>query len=354
VNHQVTTAAGSSSVGAWLTIAWSISCLAYCLVVFGPFGFKIAFATIVAGGLALFVNRPILSLTLGPLVWFGFWIVIAPPMISYRWAGELSECGNNLYRIGLAIQRYEDEHGHSPAAFLVDADGRPMHSWRVLILPYLEKPESRGGSSRETYADVHARYRFDEPWDSPHNTSLAELVDAYQCPSHRKSKVRSPTATSYLAVVGETAFWPGATPRKLAEVPDGMARTVRLIEANPIDNWMEPKDLSVDQALDYLASDQSEHEATTSHTWRPRPLPRHVLFADGHTELAHVNQPRELVATLLIGNDGKPDRHGDSLLYRPRPPDLWLQFVLFFTLAAIPWFVPIVRRIAGCIARRAI
>ena len=58
------------------------------------------------------------------------------------------------------MQTYRDTYKVFPPAFIADADGKPMHSWRVLLLPYLEQQV------------FYMRYRFDEPWDSPHNRSL--------------------------------------------------------------------------------------------------------------------------------------------------------------------------------------
>jgi len=48
----------------------------------------------------------------------------------------------------------------------------------------------------------------------------------------------------------------------------------------------------------------------------------------------------------LDGKDGKPDCHGESWFHRPKPRGVWLPFVPFLTLAAIPWFVPLLRRLA--------
>lgn len=54
-------------------------------------------------------------------------------------AARRSACANNLKRIGEALRAYVDEHGTLPPAFTVDGDGRPLASWRVLLLPYLDE-----------------------------------------------------------------------------------------------------------------------------------------------------------------------------------------------------------------------
>ena len=48
---------------------------------------------------------------------------------------------------------------HFPPAVIFGPDGKPWHSWRVLILPYLEENE------------LYNAYDFSQPWDSPRNNA---------------------------------------------------------------------------------------------------------------------------------------------------------------------------------------
>ena len=54
------------------------------------------------------------------------------------------------------------EYGVLPPAYVADASGRPMHSWRVLILPFLDQQS------------LYNQYDFREPWDGPHNIKLLD------------------------------------------------------------------------------------------------------------------------------------------------------------------------------------
>lgn len=82
------------------------------------------------------------------------------------------------------------------SAYIADANGKPLHSWRVLILPYIEQES------------LYQQYRFDEPWDSKHNLAIAEQIPyLFQCPS-RSARTRG-LFTSYVAVVGDETMWPG-------------------------------------------------------------------------------------------------------------------------------------------------
>ena len=71
-----------------------------------------------------------------------------------------------------------------------------MHSWRVLILPYLEQ--------RALYDE----YKFDEPWNGPNNGKLhSRVVECFSCPTDEQTISGQ---TSYVAVVGPETAWPRA------------------------------------------------------------------------------------------------------------------------------------------------
>src|SRR6266704_588138 len=70
-----------------------------------------------------------------------------------RPASRRTQCLNNIRNIALALHNYASLNGSLPPAYIADANGRPMHSWRVLILPYVDR------------SDIYAAYRFDEPWN---------------------------------------------------------------------------------------------------------------------------------------------------------------------------------------------
>lgn len=106
-----------------------------------------------------------------------------------------------------------------------------MHSWRVLILPYIEQQK------------LYARYRFDEPWDGPNNRQLhAATISLFNCPSDTGSDA-SP-CTNYLAMIGPDTMWPETAAVSEKDIVDGPASTLLLVEvANSGVHWMEPRDL---------------------------------------------------------------------------------------------------------------
>lgn len=151
--------------------------------------------------------------------------------------GRRFNCSSNLKHLGIALNNYHTRHKTFPPASIADAEGKPMHSWRVLLLPYFDDP---------SYAKLYAEYNFDEPWNGPRNSRLAgNMPSIYRCSSDKPDTI----TTSYVAVVGPKAIWTGATGTNVRAVRDGTANTIMLAEAtNAGIHWMEPRDLTFEQA----------------------------------------------------------------------------------------------------------
>ncbi len=130
-----------------------------------------------------------------------------------------------MKQFGLALHNYHDKFGCFPPAYVADATGRPMHSWRVLILPFMEE------------AALYQQYRFDEPWDGPNNSKLANRIpEVYRCPtyerSHDRLKLSAPhlaLMTNYVAVVGVGTAFDGSASVGVRDIEDGTSNTVLVI-----------------------------------------------------------------------------------------------------------------------------
>ena len=83
------------------------------------------------------------------------------------------QSGRNLRRIGAAMRAYHDAHGRFPPAARRDAAGRPLLSWRVLILPHLGPEE----------AALYREFKLDEPWDGDHNRRLLARMPKVYAPT---------------------------------------------------------------------------------------------------------------------------------------------------------------------------
>jgi hypothetical protein len=90
--------------------------------------------------------------------------LLVPAVQQVRQAAAKTDCANNLKQITLAFHGYNDNFRTLPPAVVYDANGRPLYSWRVLLLPYLEQ------------MTLYKQFRLDEPWDSPNNIRFVQMM----------------------------------------------------------------------------------------------------------------------------------------------------------------------------------
>jgi hypothetical protein len=162
-------------------------------------------------------------------------------------------------------------------------DGRPWHSWRVLILKNAPHPVS----------ELYQAYRFDEPWDGPHNAQLAGRIgDFYR---RRGVDPDGSDRTSFVAVVGPETAWPGALMRSKADIRDGLGQTIMIVEtADANIPWMRPEDLSFDR-MSFRVNDGTGRGPGS------RVSGARALLATGHVfELSDHFPPATLRAMLTI------------------------------------------------------
>ncbi|MBN1910872.1 MAG: DUF1559 domain-containing protein [Pirellulales bacterium] len=153
--------------------------------------------------------------------------------------GRLS-CAFQLQKIAEALRAYHADHGCFPPACVRDANGKPMHSWRVLILPYLD------------HEDLRKAYRMDEPWDSPHNqTLIPSIPEEYECWRECLESNSKPGVATYVAVMGDETVWPKDRRVRMDDVVDGLDKTILLVEASAdlAIPWTEPRDISLDDVV---------------------------------------------------------------------------------------------------------
>jgi hypothetical protein len=165
-------------------------------------------------------------------------MLVMPAVESAPVTVERMRCANNLKQIALALHNYQIDYRCLPPVCVNDENGKPMHSWRVLILPYLGRK------------DLYDQYKFEEPWNGPNNRKLlAARPSVFVCLSDERTQAEGATDTSYVAVVGPNAAWRLGKPRSLddAELRGKASTTVMLAETVGANiNWTEPKDLSLD------------------------------------------------------------------------------------------------------------
>jgi hypothetical protein len=161
--------------------------------------------------------------------------LLLPAVQSAREAAQRAAMQNNFKQVVLAMLIHEDARRRLPAQAICDADGKPLLSWRVAVLPFLDEGE------------LYEQFRLDEPWDSEHNRQLIERMPAvYGDPSAPAEQAAGLTTIQVLTGKGTPFAAPGKGLR-LDEISDGTSKTVAVVEAtaNAVP-WTKPDDIEFD------------------------------------------------------------------------------------------------------------
>lgn len=227
-----------------------------------------------------------------------------PAVQKVRESANRMSSQNSLKQLGLAMHNYHDTYGRFPPAVVYSEDGKPLYSWRVLVLPFVEE------------ANLYSQFRLDEAWDSPHNRRfLTQMPRVFMDPSRPNPE---PGTTTYVGLNAKGAIFysnprngleplqpvPGQANRprfaakpmiRIANITDGTSNTFMIVEADQAVPWTAPVDLEFD--ID-------------------GPLPRfsalhaggfNALFADGSVRYFRKNELDDRTLRLFIQmNDGQP------------------------------------------------
>jgi uncharacterized protein (TIGR03067 family) len=152
-------------------------------------------------------------------------------------AAQRLTSSNNLKQMALALHTYHDTYKRLPGPAITDKQGKPLLSWRVAILPFVEE------------TPLYREFKLDEPWDSPHNKKLLNKMPKLYEPVRGKTK--QPFTTYYQAFQGPgTAFEPNLQLRFPGDFPDGLSNTLLLVEAGEAVPWTKPEDVPFDPKKD--------------------------------------------------------------------------------------------------------
>lgn len=161
-------------------------------------------------------------------------------------AARRMSCSNNLKQIGIGLLNYHDTYGEFPPAYTVDNEGNPLHSWRTLILPFIEQ--------NALYESID----LTKPWDDPVNKLAMETrIPAYQCPSVQPKG----NLTNYLAVVTSQSCLRPIDSSSIAEITDGTNSTLLVMEF-PLDQavpWGSPEDATESMVLGFGSAAELPH-----------------------------------------------------------------------------------------------
>ncbi len=158
--------------------------------------------------------------------------LLLPAVQQARMAAQRMESSNNLKMIGLALHNYHDVYNTFPPAYIPDENGKPMHSWRVLILPFVEANH------------IYDQYDFSQPWDSPANMQACKMMPGvYNSPALGNDGAGD--VTTYLAISGPNTVLGNEQARSFRDISTGASNTLMVIEdtTNPV-IWYKPVDIS--------------------------------------------------------------------------------------------------------------
>ena len=173
--------------------------------------------------------------------WVAIQILMQPAIEAAQGAAKRMQCSNHLKMIGLAIHTYHDAHNALPPLYTVDASGKPLQSWRMLILPYIEE--------NKLYDEMIQAGALTKPWDHEDMKPFHNRMPAiFGCPDNPGA------GCTYSAIAGE-GFIPAPAANRFgghsfAALTNGTSNTLAIVEVKQPFNWMDP---TADVTLDELA-----------------------------------------------------------------------------------------------------
>ncbi len=148
---------------------------------------------------------------------------------------EQTASSQNLRKISLALNAYAADNGTYPPRILRDDSGAVLHSWRVLLLPYLGED------------DIYSQFDLRLPWSAPVNRRAADRIPS--CYLRSSTTQRGlPDVASYYMVYGQGTLQPSSGPLAMEEIVDNPSQTILITEGIPLvpsGLWTEPIDLDI-------------------------------------------------------------------------------------------------------------
>jgi len=206
--------------------------------------------------------------------------LLLPAVQKVREAAGRAQSQNNLKQIGLAMHNFASAgNGRFPPAAICDNKGKPLLSWRVAILPYIEQE------------NLYKQFKLDEPWDSENNKELIPLMPkTYALPAAPPN----PGETHYRVFVGKGAAFDWIQGALLpGDFTDGLSYTWLVVETAEGVPWTKPDELEYDPE---------------------KPLPKfgtyhsggfNALFADGSVRLIFPTVKEKTLRALITRAGGE-------------------------------------------------
>jgi hypothetical protein len=193
---------------------------------------------------------------------------------------QRNQATNNLKQLGIAIHNFHDVHRRFPAASVKDEDGKPLLSWRVQLLPFIEQ------------APLFKKFHMDEAWDSPHNKELIKLIPpTYLAPGSKAGAGK----TNYVGLHHENAIFHDGDGTRIRDIRDGTSNTIMIVEADNDHSviWTKPDDLEFDEKKPHAGLGTLRKDGFLA------------AFCDGAVHFIPSTITVETLLKLAFKNDGK-------------------------------------------------
>lgn len=210
---------------------------------------------------------------------FLLFLFLSPAFRSARGPARNTMSKGNLRSIGIAIYNYQEIYGSFPPGYTVDDQGNRLHSWRTLLLPFLEE--------QELYDSID----LTKPWNDPANAkAMKVLPDVYRCPAVDLSGSK----TNYLGIAIEGGVFSSAVGIKETEITDIASDTILALEV-PYEytvHWMAPTDAGHSVLEAYTPDANVPHVYSYPHSFN-------LLMGDASVKSYRVAEQRqELIPAL--------------------------------------------------------
>lgn len=169
---------------------------------------------------------------------------VLPEVTRHYVVTKFEHCSTNLRQIAIALQSYHDKYQSLPPAYTVDEEGKPLHSWRTLILPFIK-------GEQELYDSID----LSKPWNHPVNQqAFTKEVACYQCEKRGN-------LTTYQVVSSPEGCFYQSNCRSFSDITDSHNDTIMVVEvlSDQAVPWMAPKDVDEAQLVANLKGPQKPH-----------------------------------------------------------------------------------------------
>ena len=219
--------------------------------------------------------------------------LLLPAIRAARETAKGARCVNYLRQIGLSYHNYHDTHGPFPPAYHIDEAERPLYSWRVNILPFVEQQK------------LYDIFHLDESWDSGHNQALFENRPwIYACPQQHHFKGR-PGDCPYGMIVGPNTISNGPNAVTIPEITDGTSNTILVAETRKNMPWSSPTDISFASLAMGVLKRNDSRALENGISSRHRKEETAVVFADGSVRMLSPKIKPEILQALATINGGE-------------------------------------------------